>query len=231
MTRLRIVAFTLSVLLFTQGCLPAAQTTDDGSQTMEAPIVNEPSPTVIFTPLPTATIAPTAELSPTPLPSVRVTAIDGNLYIRRGPGTEYNRIGLLKKGESAEVIGQDVLSKWVQIRIPNTEFTGWVSLLTPYSKIDGGLSQIPSFTFKEWPEPAYIENCTEHDLIVLPNELYLYSLYTNNLYLNEIQVDPGVYEIHDLFVPGEPLVETVDLQEGETIYVTVNGLGEEHQCP
>jgi Bacterial SH3 domain len=229
MTRSHVLSAVLGILLLVQGCAPVQpQAIID-----EAPQTEEAVPTETATPLPTPMPDPTATASPTltATPAVRVTAIDGNLYIRRGPGTVYNRIGLLKKGESANVIGQDVLSKWVQIIIPNTEITGWVSLLTPFSQIDGDLPEIPSFTFTEWPEPAYIKNCTEHDMLIGPNEIYLYSLWTNSKYLNEEQFDPGVYEVYDLFVPGEPLVQTIDLQEGETFYITLNGLGVEHHCP
>ena len=188
---------------------------------------------VTSTPPSTPTLAPTTEPTATPVAvsSVRVSAVGGNIYIRRGPGTPYNRIGLLAKGMSAEVIAKDVLSKWVQIRIPDSEFTGWVSLLTPYTQIEGDISTVNSFTFKEWPEPAFIKNCTEHDLLVGPNELYLYNLWTNSQFLKEVQGDPGVYEIYDLFVPGEPKIQTVDVQEGETVYITVNGLGVKHNCP
>jgi hypothetical protein len=233
MTRSQVLSAALGILLFVQGCSPAQPqaTINEAPQTEEVSAIVLATETA--TPLPTPTPDLPTEVPPTltATPAVRVTAIDGNLYIRRGPGTVYNRIGLLKKGESADVIGQDVLSKWVQINIPNTEITGWVSLLTPFSQIDGNLSAIPAFTFTEWPEPAYIKNCTEHDMLVGPNEIYLFSLWTNSKYLNEEQFDPGVYEIYDLFVPGEPLVETIDLQEGETFYITVNGLGVEHNCP
>jgi hypothetical protein len=228
----RTILSALLVLLLAGGCAPA-QSQPVESATEDVTIRN-PIPTVTFTPLPTQTVAPTAtEIPPTlkATPSVRITAVDGNLYIRRGPRTTYDRIGLLSKGSSAEVIGQDMLSKWVQINIPDSELTGWVSLLTPYSQLEGDLLQVPAFTFTEWPEPAFIKNCTEHDLLVLPNELYLYNLWTNSQSLNEVQVDPGVYDIKDLFVPGEPVIETVDLQEGETVYITVNGLGVEHKCP
>lgn len=233
MNRSHVLSVALGILLFVQGCSPAQPQPqaiiDEAPQTEEAAVV---IPTETATPLPTPTPVPTTEVPPTPeAPAVHVTAIDGNLYIRRGPGTAYDRIGLLKRGERADVIGQDVLSNWVQINIPNTEITGWVSLLTPFSQIDGNLSAIPSFTFKEWPEPAYIKNCTEHDMLIGPNEIYLYSLWTNSKYLNEEQFDPGVYEVYDLFVTGEPLVQTIDLQEGETFYITLNGLGVEHHCP
>lgn len=224
----------LSLLLIAQGCSPVQSlTVSDAPQTADATstTASRPSPTVTPAPLPTATVDPAPEPSPTPKPSARIVAASGNLYIRRGPGTEYNRIGLLKKGESAQVIGRDVLSKWVQVNIPGKEATGWVSLLTDFTQIEGDLSQVEAFTFTDWPQPAYIKNCTEHDMIVGPNELYLYSLWTNAQYLNEVQVDPGVYTIYDLFVPGEPLVETVDIEEGETYYITLNGLGVYHKCP
>lgn len=164
------------------------------------------------------------------MPAVRVTAVGGNLYIRRGPGTAYDRTGLLNQGESAQVIGKDMLSKWVQVVIPGSEATGWVSLLTPYSQVAGDLSQIPAFTFTEFPKPAYIENCTEHDLLVLPNELYLYNLYTNSNSLNEAQVDPGVYAIKDLFVEGQPVYLTVYVSEGEIVYITVDASDNQHLC-
>ena len=237
MRRSRLVIFALSIMLFTQGCFfargQAQQPLNDEPQTTET-VVYDQSSIVTEALLSTATPVPTATQglpTLTATPSVRITAIDGNLYIRRGPDTAYNRIGILKNAATADVIGQDMLSKWVQIQIPGTELTGWVSLLTPYSRIDGDLKNVPAFTFTEWPEPAYIKNCTEHDLIILPNELYLYSLWRNPQYLNVVQVDPGVYQIQDATLPDAPVYDMVDVQEGETIYVTVNGLGEYHKCP
>lgn len=203
---------------------------DDSPPTMDAatetPVAQQTS-----TPLPTTVVAPTAVPSLTPTPFARITAVNGNLFIRRGPGTEYDRIGLLKNGASAVVIGRDVLSKWVQVQIPETESTGWVSLQTPFSALDGELDSVPSFTFTDWPELAYIKNCTEHDLIIMPNELYLYSLWTNAQYLNQAQIDPGYYEVRDASLPGEPLIQMVDIKEGDLIYITMNGLEEYHNCP
>ncbi|MFM8876818.1 MAG: SH3 domain-containing protein [Anaerolineae bacterium] len=228
---------TLLFAIFAVGCMPVATPPIDEvpatmEPTEEESIVNAQSSTVTETPLPTPTLIPAStETASAPLLSVRITAINGNLNIRRGPGTAYDRIGILKSASSANVIGQDVLSKWVQIQIPATEQTGWVSLQTPYSRIDGNLEDIPDFTFTEWPEPAYIKNCTEHDIIILPNEIYLYSLWTNADYLNYVQVDPGVYELQDATLPDAPVYETIDIQEGETFYITVNGLDEYHKCP
>lgn len=231
----RLFLFTLGIVMIARGCRFTPQANvDGGARTPTAILTAQPSlptrtSTLPATATPKATTQPSA--TPEPPPSVRILAADGNLYIRRGPGTEYNQIGVLKKGESAPVIGQDVLSKWVQVNVPGTEFTGWVSLLTPFTKLEGDLSQVETFTFTDWPLPAYIKNCTEHDLLIGPNELYLYNLYTNGKYLNEVQVDPGRYDIYDLFLPGEPKFLTVDIREGDTYYVTVDGSGTEHLCP
>ncbi len=238
MSTSRKVLISLLLIVFTQGCLfvkpqtvESGQQTSDGEQPTET-VNDQPSTVPTAAPLSPPTIVPTATVVfPTPLPSVTITAVDGNIYIRRGPGLPYNPIGVLRKGASAQVIAQDVLSDWVQINIPDLDTTGWVSLQTPYSKIDGDLSQLPNFTFTEWPEPAYIKNCTEHDMFITPGNIYLPSLYTNAKYLNEVQVDPGTYITYDMFYPDEPEAQTLDVREGVTAYITINGRGEGHKCP
>ena len=177
-------------------------------------------------PVPAAT-----EISPTPLSKVTITSVKGNLYIRRGPGLEYNQIGVLLKDTSTEVIAHDVLSNWVQVLIPNSDNTGWVSIQTLYSKIDGDINNLPDFTFTDWPLPAYIKNCTEHDMFITPGDIYLPNLYTNAEYKNEVQVNPGSYIAYDLFVPGEPEAQKFEIREGAQAYITMNGLGVKHKCP
>ena len=143
----------------------------------------------------------------------------------------YDAVGILYKDTGAEIIGRDVLSGWVQVNIPDSQATGWISIQTQFSKIDGDLTIIQAFTFEEWPEPAYIKNCTEHDMFIEPAGLYRASLYSNATGENEVQVNPGDYIIYDLFVQGEPEVERVSVSEGNIVYVTINGLGVGHKCP
>jgi hypothetical protein len=81
---------------------------------------------------------------------------------------------VLYKGTSARIIGQDVLSRWVQIQMPRfRELTGWVSIMTDFTRVDGDLASVPDFTFTDWPLPAYVKNCTEHDLVLEPGDIYL----------------------------------------------------------
>lgn len=227
----------LLIALFLQGCLFRPRAAERVQETIDPappPATATPQVTIVrtSTPLSPPVAAPAAtDISPTPLPSVTIIAASGNIYIRRGPGMEYNPIGVLHKGASAQIIAQDVLSDWVQIQVPETDLTGWVSIQTMFSRIDGDLSQLPNFTFTEWPEPAYIKNCTEHDMMIAPGEIYLPSLYTNAQYLNEIQVNPGTYIAYDLFIPGEPEAQEFEIREGTQAYITFNGLGVEHKCP
>lgn len=232
MTASKRILISLLLALSVQGCF-RAQTLSDVPPTVAATeTVNLPEPASTSTLLPTATAVPTAtEIVSTPLPKVTITAAGGNLYIRRGPGTEYDRIGVLTKGSAADVIGQDVLSKWVKVNIPGSVTTGWVSVMTDLTRLDGDLSLVPDFTFTDWAKPTFIKNCTEHNMFIQPGEITLFSLWTNANYLNEVQVDPGIYTFYDLNLPDEPETETVDLREGETYYITVDGNEVRHKCP
>lgn len=231
---MRRIAWALVMSLLVQGCSPA-RTAENRPQTtaQETPsMVNLSSFTATPAPPSAPTPAPVIlEPSPTPKPAVTVTAAGGNLFIRRGPNTRYNQIGVLYEGTSAAVIARDVLGEWVQIVLPGSEATGWVSVLTRYSKIEGDLKSLPDFTFTDWPLPAYVKNCTEHDIVLEPGDIYLNNLYTNAQYWNEAQVDPGLYTVYDMFLPGAPEIQKIYIKEGMTVYITVNGLGEKHKCP
>ena len=165
----------------------------------------------------------------TPLPNVTISAVKGNLFIRRGPDTAYNPIGVLYKDTSAPVLKRDVLSNWVQIIIPNSDNTGWVSIQTDYSKVNGDLKTLPEFTPTDWPIPAYLRNCTHHQMYIMPSEIVLPSslAYPEN----EIWLYPGSYTVYDIDVPGEPEVLQVDIREGITVEILDDGLGEHRKCP
>jgi hypothetical protein len=226
----------LIVAVLTQSCLrgvgsnaPSALPTALEGVPVSTEIQSAPSSTPttqVDTPVPTATmIIPTETL----LPTVTISAEKGNLYIRRGPGVAYDRIGLLSKGTSADVIARDVLSKWVQVNIPDSDKTGWVSLLTEYSKLDGDLSAVPDFTFSEWPVAAYLFNCTEHDIYIMPGEIVVTSYFTHPN--NQAWLNPGVYTVYDYTMPSRPKLKDVDIREGLDVAILYDGLGNHHKCP
>ena len=180
----------------------------------------------IETPAPTATeIFPT----PTSLPKVTISVIKGNLFIRRGPDMAYNPIGVLYKDTSVPVIARDVLSKWVQVNIPNSDKTGWVSIQTDYSRVDGDLKSLPEFTPTDWPIAAYLRNCTHHQMYIMPSEIVLPSYF--GYPENETWLYPGSYIVYDMDVPGEPEVLQVNIREGLTVEILDDGSGEHRKCP
>jgi hypothetical protein len=200
-------------------------------RTIETVSPEEYNPTVAAT----ATLelpSPTLTLENTPaaaLPKVTITAIKGNLNIRRGPDIAYNPIAVLYKGSTAQVIAHDVLTKWAQIAIPNSDKTGWVSLLTEYSKVEGNLDALPGFTFTEWPVIAYLRNCTHHQMYILPVEITVPSSY--GAPENEIWLNPGHYTALDLDLPDAPEVMSFDIREGQVIEILEDGTGEHRKCP
>ena len=224
----------LIVLLFvilTQGCVPSQinpqaalptsqEVLPEATQTQVAPTAQS------ATPVPTQTLAVPTE---TALPKVTISAVKGNLFIRRGPGMAYNQIGVLLKGASADVIARDVLSDWVQVAIPDSDHTGWVSIQTEYSSLEGELSSVPDFTFTDWPVPAYLYNCSEHDMYVMPGEIVLTSYFTHPN--NQVWLNPGTYTVYDYVMPGRPEVKKVEMREGMDQAILYDGTGTRHKCP
>ena len=71
-----------------------------------------------YTPIPTPTpeFTPTPVASPTPTPPAYAMATaTGDTNLRQGPGTNYPRVGLLKKGESLKIIGKNEKGDWWQL--------------------------------------------------------------------------------------------------------------------
>ena len=135
----------------------------------------------------------------------------------------FNPIDVLYKDTSAKVIARDVLSKWVQIKIPNSDKTGWVSIQTQYSQIEGEIKNLPEYTPTEWPVPAYVRNCTYHQMYVLPFEIVIPSSYEYPD--NEIWIYPGSYTVFDIDVSGDPIVAEIVVKEGSEIEILNDGSG------
>jgi hypothetical protein len=228
----RILTATLTIMLL-QACMqvrvdaPPALPTPQDIETVA--IAEQPAATATSTP--TTVPATATEISPTATtqPRVVISAVKGNIFIRRGPDMAFNPIGVLYKDTSAPVIARDVLSNWVQIVIPNSDQKGWISIQTQYSKVDGDLKTLPEFTTTEWPTPAYLRNCTHHQMYILPAEVILLSSFDQPD--NMVWLYPGTYTVYDLEVSGEPEVATVEVREGVTVEILDDGAGEHRKCP
>jgi lipoprotein-anchoring transpeptidase ErfK/SrfK len=106
-----------------------------GRPVKAAPSVPDPTPTahiepellppaveVLPTPTPTARVEPATPVPPTPAPPVIVAGAEG-VNVRSGPGTDFDRVGVLDPGAEAGVIGRYV--DWWQISYEDD--VGWVA--------------------------------------------------------------------------------------------------------
>ena len=160
-----------------------------------------------------------------------ITAIDGNLFIRRGPHLAFNPIGVLYEGQTEQIIGRDILENWVQVRLPaQPGNTGWISVQTRYSKVSGEVTEVPVVDTRDWPLGAYLRNCTHHQMLAQPGEYFIPSAY--EFPDNEITVFPGIYTIYDLDVIDEPeVMANVDIREGAEVEIREDADGERRKCP
>ena len=230
----RALSLALLLMIVIQACMRArleapSNSAPSAEQKSEIQTTREPSrtpsPEKISTSTATESI-PTA----TALPKVTITAVKGNLFIRRGPGMAYNPISVLRQGETALATARDVLSDWVQVVIPSQpEHTGWVSLQTNYSRVDGNVNDLPAIQVTYWPTASYLRNCTHHSMIAQPGDIVIPSLLAYPE--NEVWVYPGTYTLYDLDVDEYPEVMTVQLSEGIEIDIHVDGDGEKRKCP
>ena len=187
--------------------------------TRPAPVSTAQSATATSTSLPGST--------PTPK-TVTFSVENGNLNIRRGPSVDYNYVGVLYDGETALAVGRDRISRWVLIELPGQPgVRGWVTTETDYSRIQGDVSILP-FVTVEPASPAYIRNCTRHEMIVYPPEVQLLSKYDEPY--NEERFSVGEYQVYDLENPKVEAILVINLSEGKAVDILYDWAGEKSKC-
>lgn len=190
-----------------------------------------PAITPVFTVTALLSVASTATPTATPTSNtVIISAVKGNLFIRRGPDLAFNPVSVLMSGQSANALARDVLAKWVQIPIPGQSgSTGWISIQTQFSRIDGDVMSLPEVLPTDWPVLAYLRNCTYDQMEVQPVGIVIPPV--NAFPDNRMQINPGSYTVHDIDVSGSPEVLSVDIREGSDIDIRVDGTGLRRKCP
>ncbi len=149
----------------------------------ETPTADSTSETPTGSLTPTATITATSPSSATTV-SVSVS-VDTNC--RSGPDKDYQRIGILKVGESAKVVGKKTSYNYWIIENPTAEGECW--LWGKYAIIDGDISSL-----EEYPLPSSPTPITEDSAIISVNV----SVDTN------CRSGPGkVYEYLGVLLVGE----------------------------
>jgi hypothetical protein len=206
------------------GVAPSAEPTTVSLTSPTAYLFTATLPAVTDTP-----IATRESLTPSAA-SVIVTAVKGNVFIRRGPDFAFNAIGVLFDGQSLTALGRDVLAEWVQVPLPAQPIqTGWISIQSQYTVVDGLVMDLPEIEPSYFPAAASLRNCTFHQMLITPGNIVLPSL--DNFPANEVRINPGTYVVLDTDVDGYPQVLKADVHEGSSIDVRVDGNGEKRKCP
>jgi hypothetical protein len=246
--KLKVQTFFALALLLAFGVQSCAPSQSEGTEVVlasstpgEIPVWTLRPQDLTQTALPTATgpapvsIAPTVPPTTTATPrivatpkTVRVTIEGGNLFVRRGPSLDYNYIGVLYDGNAVLVTGRDRVSRWIRIALPSKpEVEGWITTETKYTQIDGDISNLP-YIETEPALPAYIRNCTWHELWVMPAEVQL--LDKSEAPDNEERFPVGIYQVYDLENPDNEPIEEVSLSEGKTVDIQYDWEGEKSKC-
>ena len=213
---------------------PVLETVNALSQTIE------PSATVavISTATQSPTEVPTVVPSDTSLP-VTITPNQATVFadksaanIRRGPGLAYNATGGLPKGVSTAVYGRNSDGSWVYVAIPDQPGKfGWVTSLPQYVTLSVDVMSLELIPYEQ-PVPAFIQNCTDHTMLLNPGNI---TLSDRNNTGNKKQFFPNIYLIYDENVndtSGNFLqIRTVTLVEGQTLQITKDGKGKSYSCP
>lgn len=75
----------------------------------------------------TDTATPTPTFVPTPTVNVPSVYVPDRVNVRRGPGTNYEKVGVLVAGQYAPAIGRSVFGEWIAIEYPvGTGEYAWV---------------------------------------------------------------------------------------------------------
>lgn len=174
-------------------------------------------------------VTPMKGASPTAA-TVSVTAVKGNVFIRRGPDVAFNPTSVLREGQTAVAVGRDVLTKWLEIRSPEEPAeSGWISIVTQFTSVTGDSRSLPVIEPGDWPIPAFLRNCTHHELIAYPGGVLIPPV--DAFPDNDVQINPGSYKVIDTDVDGYPEVLSVDLREGSAVDIRIDGNGEKKKCP
>lgn len=156
-----------------------------------------------------------------------LSASGGRLNVRRGPGPEYDVVGALLNAQSATVTGQNADGTWLFILVPNTSRPyGWITTKTSFTRVTGPAESLPLMTVTA-AIPAYIRNCTAHELLVNPGSVTLPDRSTSPD--NQLRFYPGEYTVTDQTT--DSAVAEVTLLEGRTVDIKLDGSGKKYSCP
>lgn len=208
------------------------ETTEDGGQMLLAQYIAgvrqeddvPPAPTSEPSELVTATPAPTA----TP-EGVVVTITRSIQNVRSGPGTNYDILAQLRKGEQYQVIGANGDFTWLVINLRGTQ--GWLSrdILDVFGDLNTLPLIVPPPTPTPLPPTATATAAPTADLVilsVLPTRLFVGTPFNVTVTIrNQGLLDAGPFAVASTLQPGEvyAAVNVPGLPAGQQTTVNLSG--------
>jgi uncharacterized protein YraI len=76
--------------------------------------------------------------------------LQGDITVRAGPGTEYDRVGQFVVGQVSPIVGRSADGKWLQIEyIGGPNNLGWI--YREFVRVNGGMTTVPIITAPPTP--------------------------------------------------------------------------------
>jgi hypothetical protein len=210
-----------------------------GTSQVSVPTVTEDTTETPTSIIPTANVqsvslvqsaTPAIQVTPSPTSDiVEVTAVNGELSVRTGPDISFDAIAKLKDGETVTALARSIMDGWVQIQIPSQAGqTGWISIQTKYSIVNGNVLDLPRIDVVEWNVGSYLNNCTSHQMIVKPGDVIIQPV--GNSADNRVWFSPGSYSVYDLDVAGQPVVANLRVLGHSEYRIRKDGNGQRWDC-
>lgn len=140
----------------------------------------------------------------------------------------YDMVSNLQDGDTIPASARDRKGEWVYVEIPGSPGKfGWISLLTDYTIISGHVDALP---YKE-ADPAvsaYIRNCTDHTMWVMP--AYIELAKESAAPYNEDRFWSGIFFIYDMDVDQKKPFMEISVREGDQIDITRDGNDTKSKC-
>jgi hypothetical protein len=162
---------------------------------------------------------------------MHVTAVGGNLTLRRGPASAYNVLNYMLAGQTALAVGRNQAADWLLVQDPaGGGKTAWITAASRYSVVDGGAQAVQALPIEtvDPAVPAYIRNCTFHPMRIMPADVILKEMF--DAPNNQRPSIPGVRGVRS--EPGGAIEGDVGgAARGETIDIEKDGLDNTYLCP
>jgi hypothetical protein len=231
LSKIYLIALIIVLAFSSQAC--SSNPTPTQAATESLPAAAEPTNTPVPTEevVPTDTPTPTAAVTPSATSAdVTITAVEGDIAVRKGPDTTFDAFTKLQSGETATVLARSIMDGWVEIEVPSqTGVTGWLSVDTNYSIVNGNLLDLPRIDSVEWNVGSYLINCTPHQMLVKPGNVVLQPV--GDAPNNRVWFTPGLYSVYDMDVTGQPVAANLTVTEHREFHIIKDGERTQWTCP